>query len=495
MEKIVKLFFQRSIGNGAFDWVALVDYQGNQVYAPGPGVLVAGLCNGQCQKRACEPPVENHSLTIEAMVKLEGPKTSNKGRDYFLAHSINTEQPLRDISEIPLRTTPATNLFLYLRPEGNFLVDCGAGPEEGRYIESLEEEENLQLAFSQAGFICISHGHFDHWSLLAKKPEGMPVYATPVAKEFIYFQAMFRPEFEKALQDIRVFSPGEEIPGSGIETFPIPHSVPESVGFWFRCGQKKVLHLGEYKFNGLDFASRPALIRRLKEIGRQGVDLLVLDAQNIEAPGFTISEREVVSHLSELLEDTETERRIVISCFGTNFERISQLVAIARAQGRRIVFLGTSMRKAEEAVGPKKQFGADKPPLLFIAGCQGEPDSTLAKAVWQRYLRPDKDLVILSSRAISGNESQAAEMIRNIAEAGFEIVMHDGEKTKLGLVKYGNIRETVTHDSGHASQADAALGISLTNPKMAVVRPRAPSVIQTLKKMTKEVINEKVIWI
>lgn len=198
--------------------------------------------------------------------------------------------------------------------------------------------EEIQENWGRIGAVVISHGHLDHWNLLRFKPAGIPVYCTRLVRNFLEFQARFERELRSILRDVRTFSPGEAILGGplGLRTFPVPHSVPEALAFQFRLGDKKVVHLGEFKFQGLGWLEKAQLQHHLRKLGEEGVDLLVVDVQNIDNPGFTPSEREALETLGNIL--YETPGRVIVTCFSSNLERIEGLVKLASILERPVYF-------------------------------------------------------------------------------------------------------------------------------------------------------------
>src|SRR5207237_8113338 len=94
--------------------------------------------------------------------------------------------------------------------------------------------------------------------------------------------------------------------------------------------------------------------------------------------------------------------------------------------------------------------------LCLTTGSQGEPMSALSRIAINdhRYVKlgPD-DTVVLSARAIPGNEKAIARVINHIARRGADVI-HDGIKH--------------VHVSGHGSEEELKLVLSLVRPKYFV---------------------------
>jgi ribonuclease J len=160
--------------------------------------------------------------------------------------------------------------------------------------------------------------------------------------------------------------------------------------------------------------------------------------------------------------------RIIIALFASNIARIQQIVDIARARARKIVFNGRSI---EVAVNIAKELNYidvpaameigiedidhynDRDIIIITTGSQGEPMSALARMASgthrQIHIRPD-DTVILSSKFIPGNEKAIAGIINKLYKRGADVV-------------YETISDI--HVSGHAFQEELKLMINLTRPQ------------------------------
>ena len=360
------------------------------------------------------------------------------------------------------------------------LVDCGVGPEEEE-IFSVPYELREEF-FQRIRSIVITHGHQDHWNLLISKPR-IPVYITRTTARFIAFQIQYQPAIRGVLRDLVLFKPGDTltIGLDQIETFPVIHSTPESCGLYFKLRDTRILHLGEFKFQGLEVEEKPQLRKTLQCLGERGVDILVLDAQNIEIPGFTPSERQTLESLAYLIE--KIPGRVIITAFGSNLKRVEGLVKIARALKRSIQIKGSGMKNAAKILGiPWRE---EDPSLILISGCQGEENSALwyaAKGEGGLDLGPE-DTVIFSSRAIPERKDEVRKLVESLLQRGLMVYLNYGEKERLGLKDWGEIKEDFTHTSGHASYEDIKLALELTRPKQVFVRPNEPGVIEKMRQL------------
>lgn len=160
--------------------------------------------------------------------------------------------------------------------------------------------------------------------------------------------------------------------------------------------------------------------------------------------------------------------RIIISLFASNIVRIQQIVNIAKARDKKIIFDGRSIETSvkiasglglidipanlEIKVNQIQDFPDDKI-MMVMTGSQGEPMSSLARMAAGNHKRvriKKGDTVILSSKFIPGNERAIGNIINKLYKRGAEVIYE----------KISNI-----HVSGHAAQEELKLMINLTKPK------------------------------
>jgi ribonuclease J len=103
----------------------------------------------------------------------------------------------------------------------------------------------------------------------------------------------------------------------------------------------------------------------------------------------------------------------------------------------------------------------DYPPdqlMVLISGTQGEPMSALSRAALDnhKHAKIDAgDTVVLSSRVIPGNEKGIYRVIDHLSRRDAQVIYDDGSQ---GLI----------HVSGHGSQEELRLLISLVRPKFFI---------------------------
>ncbi len=318
--------------------------------------------------------------------------------------------------------------------------------------------------------IVLTHGHEDHIGALPYilRELNVPVYGTR------FTLALVKKRLDEAglLQSatLREVIPGGRLVEIGpyeIEFIPVTHSTIDCVALAVRTPLGVIIHTGDFKIDQTPVGGAPFDLHAFARYGHEGVLALFSDSTNVERPGFTGSERNVVPRIEELCRSAP--RRVILSCFASSIHRIQQVLDIAARVGRKVAFVGRSMVDNVEiahsleylripdgmVVRPQDIRGFDPKRLVILAsGSQAEPMSSLSRIAVDnhRFVSVDEnDTVILSARIIPGNEKAIFRMLDHMFR-------------RRALVYYDNSGGTI-HVSGHASQEEQKLVLQLIKPK------------------------------
>ncbi len=319
--------------------------------------------------------------------------------------------------------------------------------------------------------VILTHGHEDHIGalpfLLREIPA--PVYGTPLTLGF----ARGRLEEHGVLDQVElnpVQARGTLYIGSmNIEFLGVTHSIADSIGVAVTTPVGTVVHTGDFKFDQSPPDRKPSDYARFAQLGEQGVLALFSDSTNSERPGYTPSEIKVRRHLEQVFHSSK--RKIILACFASSVHRIQITLELAEEFGRQVTAVGRSMKdniqiarelgylKVPDGVLIDMQEASELPDeklVILCTGSQGEPMAALARLALGKqkdFSVESGDSVIISARAIPGNESHISHLINHFCRRGAQV--------------YDESRWMV-HVSGHASQEELKLMLNLTRPRFLI---------------------------
>jgi ribonuclease J len=321
--------------------------------------------------------------------------------------------------------------------------------------------------------ILLTHGHEDHLGALPYliSDLNVPIYGSR------FTLALLRKKLEEsghlATAVLRDMQPGVSFRLGQFEIEPIrvTHSTADCLALAIRTPVGVFIHTGDFKMDPTPIDGHPFDYHVFARYGQEGVLALFSDSTNAERTGYTPSERVVRPQLESLVRGAP--RRVIISCFATSVHRIQVVVDIAHALGRKVGFIGRSMVSNVEiahslgllripdglVVRSQDIRGFDPTKLVVLAsGSQAEAMSALSRMAVDNHrmlgIDPD-DTVILSARIIPGNERAISRMIDHLFR-------------RRALVYYEQGGAGPVHVSGHASQEELKLLLTLVRPRFFV---------------------------
>ena len=316
--------------------------------------------------------------------------------------------------------------------------------------------------------VIITHSHEDHIGAMPYlfKEMQFPIYASPLPLAMIgnKFDEHHIKEARRHFNPIekrKIYEIGNDFK---VEWMHMTHSILDSSSLAITTDAGTVIHTGDFKIDHTPIDGYTADLHRLAYYGDKGVLCLLSDSTNSYNPLPTPSELSVAPALDRVF--AKAEGRVILSTFSSNIHRVYQAIQYGVKYGRKVCVIGRSMeRNIEIAMQydyiklPKNIFVEpdqishmnDKDILIVTTGSQGEPSSALFRMSIGEHrhvkIKPT-DLIVLSSRAIPGNEGSISGMLNHLQRAGASIS-----------------REKDIHVSGHASIEEQKLMLRLVNPK------------------------------
>jgi ribonuclease J len=374
--------------------------------------------------------------------------------------------PLGGLGEI------GKNMMVVEYEDDIIIIDAGVMfPDDEMFGVDLVIPDTSYLADKKQRIrgILITHGHEDHVGglpYILPMLDFPPVYATRLTQGLINVKLKEHKLLERA--DVNVITPGDQIELGNclVEFFRVNHSIPDAVGIVIHTPIGTVVHTGDYKFDYTPVDGKPADFGTLGRIGREGVLVMLGDSTRVESPGYTPSERVINESLDKIF--ANAPGRILLATFASLISRVQQVVDTAARYERFVALVGRSMvNNVQMAMElgyldiPKglliraEDINKFKPEQVVIicTGSQGEPTSALTRIANKDHrlvhIEPG-DTVILSATPVPGNEKMVNRTINSLFRQGAEVF-------------YQGISHV--HVSGHASQEELKLMLSLIQPK------------------------------
>ncbi len=364
------------------------------------------------------------------------------------------------------------NMTVFEYGDDIVVIDCGMGfPDDEMLGVDLVIPDISYLVKNAHKIrgILITHGHEDHIGAVpyVLSQISVPIYGTRLSLGIIEGKLDENPP--KTEPELYTVEAGDII-NLGVfkaEFIHVNHSIADACAIALKTPVGTVFHTGDFKLDVSPIDGNMMDLTRIGEIGKAGVELLLCESTNAERAGFTPSERTVGSSLERIFSQYE-DRRLIIATFSSNVHRVQQIINASAKYKRKVAVLGRSM---VNVIGAALELGYMELPdgvlidineikrfkpeevTLITTGSQGEPMSALYRIAFGEHDRikiNSKDVVVLSSSAIPGNEKLVGKIINALVKNGVKVVNDSTEDV---------------HVSGHACREEIKLMMALLKPK------------------------------
>ena len=374
--------------------------------------------------------------------------------------------PLGGLGEI------GANMTVFETNTSAIIVDVGMSfPEESMLgVDILIPDfDYVRKIKNKIKGIIITHAHEDHIGAMPYffKEFQFPIYATPLPLGMISNKfeehglkaerSYFRPVQKRQLYQIGDFE---------VEFIHITHSIIDASALAITTKAGTIIHTGDFKIDHTPIDGYPTDLNRLAYYGDRGVMLLMSDSTNSHKEGITKSESSVGRTFDTIF--SSCKGRVIMSTFSSNIHRVYQAIERGVKYGRKVCVIGRSMERnlfTAMELGyvnlDKKIFVdadqvskyPDNEVLIVTTGSQGETMSALYRMATDehKYIKiKSTDQVIISAKAIPGNEGSVSTVLNYLLKSGAKVAYQDFSEI---------------HVSGHASIEEQKLMLRLIKPK------------------------------
>jgi ribonuclease J len=344
-------------------------------------------------------------------------------------------------------------------------------------LDIIPDDNILEKYKDKIKAIILTHAHLDHVgavNFIAPK-YNVPIYGSPYTIEIIKEQEK---EYGIVLpNDLKKISPNSSIKISDkitINFINITHSIPQALMIDIQTNKGHIVFSGDFKFDNFPLIGKKPNIKKLREIGKEGVLLLITETTRADEESKSQSEIIEKYMLYDVLNSIDT-KGIIITTFASHIARLKSIIDLGKEINRKVIFIGRSLGKyikAAENIGLynfsenseiysdardfRKLFerlNKNKEEYLLVAtGHQGEPGSVL-----DRLARGNFDFDLNDTTIIFANNI----IPHPINEANRKILEERLKRKKANIIKD-------IHVSGHAKAQDHLTLIKMLNPEYII---------------------------
>ncbi|MDA3047956.1 MULTISPECIES: ribonuclease J [unclassified Campylobacter] len=397
-------------------------------------------------------------------------KAMHEARLYPLKNANSSETiritPLGGLGEI------GANMTIFETATSAIIVDVGMSfPDDnmpGVDILIPDFSYVRKIADKVKGII-ITHAHEDHIGAMPYffKEFQFPIYATPlplgmISNKFEEHGLKAERSYFRPVQKRKIYKIGD----FEVEFIHITHSIIDASALAITTKAGTIIHTGDFKIDHTPIDGYPTDLNRLAHYGDRGVMLLMSDSTNSHRDGITKSENSVGRTFDGIF--ASSKGRVIMSTFSSNIHRVYQAIERGVKYGRKVCVIGRSMERnlftAMELgyveldrkifIDPDEVSKyPDNEVLIVTTGSQGETMSALYRMATDEHkyikIKPT-DQVIISAKAIPGNENSVSTVLNFLLKSGAKVAYQDFSEI---------------HVSGHAAQEEQKLMLRLIKPK------------------------------
>jgi ribonuclease J len=341
-------------------------------------------------------------------------------------------------------------------------------------LETGAIPKDKQIMDKNVVAIVIGHGHLDHVGAIPKLAGqyDAPILCTPFTKKII--ENGMEGDRKNINNELVELETGDEYdikPGMTLEFLHVNHSIPDATLSYLQTEEGNVVYGNDMKFDRSPVIGKNTDTERIKEVGEEGVRVMVPGTTSVDEPGRVKPEKAVQVELDNVLNACyDAGGAVFVTTFSSQIARLNSILQANNGR-RKVAFMGRSLREYTEAAEKldlidlsdvkmvsyfnecedlMDQVNGERDEWLVVAtGNQGEPGAQMDKVASQTYPFEFKkgDHVIFSSRTIPTPPTKANRynLEKKLKGQGVRI--------------YKNV-----HTSGHAKKEDHRDFITFFDP-------------------------------
>jgi ribonuclease J len=375
------------------------------------------------------------------------------------------------------------------QPTFEMYKDAGAFPD----YDFLEKNKEKVRAF------LITHAHLDHVGAIpyiASKFPDAEIYGTPFTIEVLRSlmadsKIFLRNKIQIVNPDNSVFIKGKSQKYKA-DFINITHSTIQSSIIALHSQDGAIVYANDFKLDNSPVIGKPPSYKKMLEVGKGGVKVLIVDSLYSKDERKTHSEKIARAMVEEVMLTIDHRNKgIIISTFSSHIARLKSIVDFSKRLNRKVIFVGRSLNKyvaaakkvnecpfqndveiasyTKQVESKLKRVDKDRENYVLVCtGHQAEPGSVLDRIVSGKlpFQFKPQDSVIFSSSVIPApvnvaNRANMDKKLRNKDVRIFDNVHVSGHGGREDLRDLINIfkPENVIPSHGGLDKTTPAMGL------------------------------------
>ena len=343
----------------------------------------------------------------------------------------------------------AKNMIVVEYRDDALVIDCGIelGLDLPGINYAIPDIEYLRSIKSKLRGYVLTHGHLDHIGalphVLTKCPA--PIYGSIFTIGMVKKSLANQSESAHLVDQLKFVEMNMDnherlVVGKAfkIELVRVTHSIPESSAVVVDTPVGRLINTGDFRLDPEPLDKKPSDKDRLKQLGREGVLLLMSDSTNAQRIGRVPTEHTLEKSIHDLIR--EAKGRIFVASFSSNINRIQMMINGAAEAGRQVAFDGRSMIQHVELAAKLGLLKVPKGAVVSVANLANLPNERLlmmctggqgeiGASVQRMSINEHKyinlrsgDTVVISSNPIPGNETSYYKLVANLITMGCRVI-------------------------------------------------------------------------
>ena len=252
---------------------------------------------------------------------------------------------------------------------------------------------------------------------------------------------------------------------ASVTFFKTTYSMPDSLGICIETSQGNIVYTGEFKFDQSVSKEYKSDIVKISILGQKGVLALLSDSSNANVKGYNVPENEAAEQIDNAF--YQANKRIIVTCYASNFLTISHIVRAALAQNRKILLLGQAIEASINTARNMNYLQIEDSNLITIEELKNYPQNEVCILSSGDQGEPIEAMKNIAEKKIDGIQIESGDtiMIAATPSPNMEVMLF---QTLNLLVKLGANVVTASkrlHAASHATKEELKMMLNMLMPK------------------------------